>query len=532
MQDQYQKLQAECQAIATLAAQKGDVLGKDDVTPYLTACALKIWESNKLYAPEYSPALEAITGVKYSPGAILTAMSCCEGPSKKLLVPEFLKSVIQVDAKHNQKQTKAATTNGRTLVDRLRCFFEHAASINGDFTLEEADVVNDITAQLTKACDESKIPQNKPSVFPKACITPKKEEGYWQSTDQALQNGDAPSPSTETPTIRPEVPPMVPPMIPPTIAPPMVPIVPTVEAPIEPPIPVLQEEEPAVPQAKVSQASADSQTLESLLAELDSLVGLANVKSDVHSLLNFIKVCRVREQRGFHVPTISYHLVFTGNPGTGKTTVARLVAKLYFRMGLLAQGQLVEADRSTLVAGYLGQTAIKTQQVIQKALGGVLFIDEAYSLAGENDDSYGKEAIETLLKAMEDHRNELVVIVAGYEELMHQLIDSNPGLRSRFNKYFHFIDYTGAELSEIFLSFCKKNGYKLNEDSQEMLTAYLHTAYQNRQEHFGNARMVRNLFEKAINCQANRIAQLGHISDEHLTTLCVEDLQEACKEVE
>ncbi|MEG1471219.1 MAG: hypothetical protein RSD76_02135, partial [Clostridia bacterium] len=183
MQDQYQKLQAECQAIATLATQKGDVLGKDDVTPYLTACALKIWESNKLYAPEYAPALEAITGVKYSPGAILTAMSCCEGPSKKLLVPEFLKSVIQVDAKHNQKQTKAASTNGRTLVDRLRCFFEHAASINGDFTLEEADVVNDITAQLTKACDESKIPPNKPSVFPKACITPKKEEGYWQSTD-------------------------------------------------------------------------------------------------------------------------------------------------------------------------------------------------------------------------------------------------------------------------------------------------------------------------------------------------------------
>ncbi|MEG1358556.1 MAG: AAA family ATPase [Clostridia bacterium] len=529
MQDKYQKLQAECQAIAALAAQKGDVLCKDDLTPYLTACALKIWESNKLYAPEYAPALEAITGVKYSPGAILTAMSCCEGPSKKLLVPEFLKSVIQVDAKHNQKQTKAASTNSRTLADKLARFFEQAASINGDFTLEEDNVVNDITAQLTKACDECDIPPNKPSVFPKACITPKKEGGYWQSTDQALQNGNAPLPSAETPMMPPKEPPTVSPMVPPTDSP-MVP--PTVIVPVEPPVPVSQEEEPAVPQAKVSPASADSQTLESLLAELDSLVGLANVKSDVHSLLNFIKVCRVREQRGFHVPTISYHLVFTGNPGTGKTTVARLVAKLYFRMGLLAQGQLVEADRSTLVAGYLGQTAIKTQQVIQKALGGVLFIDEAYSLAGENDDSYGKEAIETLLKAMEDHRNELVVIVAGYEELMHQLIDSNPGLRSRFNKYFHFIDYTGAELSEIFLSFCKKNGYKLEEAAQEMLTAYLHTAYQNRQEHFGNARMVRNLFEKAINCQANRIAQLGHISDEHLTTLCVQDLQEACKEVE
>lgn len=287
-----------------------------------------------------------------------------------------------------------------------------------------------------------------------------------------------------------------------------------------------------MPQAKHPDAPATPQSLDALLGELDSLVGLDTVKKDVHSLLNFIKVCRLRKERGFQVPVISYHLVFTGNPGTGKTTVARLVAQLYYQMGLLPQGQLVEADRSTLVAGYLGQTALKTQKVIQEALGGVLFIDEAYALAGDKEDSYGKEAIETLLKAMEDHRDELVVIVAGYDELMHKFIDSNPGLRSRFNKYFHFPDYTGMELARIFRHFCKTNGYTLEGELFDGLIARFDAMYQSRQEHFGNARTVRNLFEKAINCQANRIAQMGDISDEHLTAIGAEDIEQAFGEVE
>ena len=267
--------------------------------------------------------------------------------------------------------------------------------------------------------------------------------------------------------------------------------------------------------------------METLLAELDGLVGLENVKRDVHSLMNFIKVTKIREKRGMKVPTISYHLVFTGNPGTGKTTVARLVAKLYYHMGILPQGQLVETDRSALVAGYLGQTAIKTQKVIQQAMGGVLFIDEAYSLAGDEQDSYGKEAIETILKAMEDHRDELVVIVAGYTDLMHKFIESNPGLSSRFSKYFEYPDYTGDELIAIFERFCKKNGYALDPSAAELLTSRFDELYAGRDKHFGNARTARNIFEKAINAQADRIAAQESLTDDDLVNITSEDISVA-----
>lgn len=279
--------------------------------------------------------------------------------------------------------------------------------------------------------------------------------------------------------------------------------------------------------AEVKQAEDDGKTLDDLLAEMDELVGLTTVKEDVRTLINFIKVSKMREEEGMSTATMSYHLVFTGNPGTGKTTIARLLAGIYNKMGLLKTGQLVEADRSSLVAGYAGQTAIKTQEVIQSALGGVLFIDEAYSLANDEQDAFGKEAIETILKGMEDHRDELIVIVAGYTDLMHKFIDSNPGLSSRFGKYFEFPDYTGEEMNAIFQSMCKKSGYVMDEDFSEYLIGEFNRLHEEQARNFGNARTVRNIFEKSIAHQANRVATMKDVQRHDLELLLKEDLAHA-----
>ncbi len=270
---------------------------------------------------------------------------------------------------------------------------------------------------------------------------------------------------------------------------------------------------------------------EALLAELDSLCGMDKIKKDVRSLINLVKVRTLREAHGLPLPPLSLHMVFLGNPGTGKTTVARLLAKLYHAIGVLSKGQLVEVDRSGLVAGYVGQTALKTGEVLQSALGGVLFIDEAYALTdqtGGND--FGKEAIEVLLKGMEDHRRDLIVIVAGYSGLMEDFIHSNPGLESRFNKYFYFEDYTGPQLYEIFLSLCKKNGYDPEEPAKEWARDYLDRLYAQRDENFGNARTVRNLFETAVARQSDRLSQLDAPTKEELMTLTAEDLRRAAGE--
>ena len=262
--------------------------------------------------------------------------------------------------------------------------------------------------------------------------------------------------------------------------------------------------------------------------ELDDLIGLESVKKEVRSLANFVKLQKQREAQGLKTAKVSYHLVFYGSPGTGKTTVARIVGRIYKDLGVLKKGHTVETDRAGLVAKYMGQTAQQTDTVVQKALDGVLFIDEAYSLVpeGGNGQDYGQEAIATILKRMEDYRDRLVVIIAGYKNEMQRFIDSNPGLQSRFNRYIDFPDYSPQELTDIFKMYMKKNQYTMDGDAEAYLKTRLEIVVEKKDRNFGNARYARNVFEKSIQAQANRLAGRTGLTKEELSELTMDDLKE------
>ena len=520
--DKFQELKCSYDKVIHTVCQYNPNTDEATIKKFLLSISLRMWASNTFFAKEYEEAIKTITEIEYSMEQIVTAMSCCGEDKREVLIPLFLKGI---DMPAQQKE----------VINCIGDFLAAVALINGDFTLQEAACWTNTMKKLITVCLDGETQNFRPKFNPEEHLTAMNKDGYYKA-EKEIRKPLIKGPKNEIPTLLEFM------------------IEKTSEMEdgdkvnnneteiLNDNINNLNDKVDAIINAITTASKGtdemepktvnapDDKSLDELLQELDSLVGLEKVKKDVHSLLNFIKVAKIRKDKGLKVPTISYHLVFTGNPGTGKTTIARLVAQLYYKMGILAKGQLVETDRSALVAGYLGQTAIKTQKVIQEALGGVLFIDEAYSLAGDGEDSYGKEAIETLLKGMEDNRDNLVVIVAGYDELMHKFIDSNPGLRSRFNKFFHFPDYEGTDLLKIFERFCSTNGYCISDETASKLLEKFHSMYENRQEHFGNARTVRNIFETAICCQADRIASISEISEEDLVVLSESDIQQAIEE--
>lgn len=448
----------------------GGIAMAKELDEFMTRCALGLWSrGGGITQRHVDMANQIYSRNQPQPKWMLWSLTSSVCESEVFLPPVFYWNLAETDAKRG-------TEASRTFIRMLTNILLYLAAVDDDVSYDEAAYITECTDKLTAICDTSGVRKSREALNPLDYVT-SSEPGFQEkhrlqeqtAGGEKLKEGDAEKPDAE-------------------------------------------EKKP---------------DFDELMAQLDSLVGLDDVKKDIKNLMNLVKVRRLRKENGLPIPPMSLHMVFMGNPGTGKTTVARIISGLYAAIGVLEKGQLIEVDRSGLVAGYVGQTALKTQEVIKSALGGVLFIDEAYSLASGGENDFGREAIETILKAMEDHRDELIVVVAGYDGPMEKFINSNPGLQSRFNKYFYFPDYNGEQLLHIFKGQCKKNGYALTEEAEAEAKAMFEELYENRGENFGNGRDVRNVFEDTIVRQSNRVAALDAPTKDDLMQFLPEDLRDA-----